>query len=147
MYYVSISRYWIENLILGFRPSRAFGCFRTAPSWRHNNHICQDSKLLASLLFPSWLIWSRNQVYICTYIYGLVDNRGHELTVLIAESFYSVKYGSLNITSIIPLYNLFCFCFPMFLYNLQYWHSLYWLGFNLKKKSCRKSKRIQSTAW
>ena len=65
----------------------------------------------------------------------------------IAESSYSVKYGSSNITSIVPSNNLFCFMsFQIFsLNNLQYWHFLCCFGFNLKKKSCRKSKYLQST--
>ena len=38
------------------------------------------------------------------------------------------------------------FKFPdVFLNNQLYWHYLYCLGFNLKKKSCRKSKYLKST--
>ena len=40
-------------------------------------------------------------------------------TFISAEPFYFVKYGSSNISSIIPSNNLFCF---MSFNNLQYWH-------------------------
>ena len=64
----------------------------------------------------------------------------------LAESFYSVKYGSSNITSNIPSNNLFVLLVSRcFLNNLQYWHFLYCFGLNLKKTSCRKSKYLQST--
>ena len=40
-----------------------------------------------------------------------------------AKSFYYVKYGSSNISSIILSNNLFCFMsFQIFLNKLQYWH-------------------------
>ena len=56
-------------------------------------------------------------------------------SVAIVESFYSVKYGSSNITSVILSNNLFGFMsFQMFvLNNLKYWHLLYYFDFNLKK--------------
>ena len=38
-----------------------------------------------------------------------------------------------------------CFQMVFFLSNQLNWHSLYCFGFNLKKKSCRKSKYLQST--
>ena len=48
-----------------------------------------------------------------------------------AESFYSVKYGLSNITSIIPSNNLFCFMsFQIFFLTIcnMYWHFvLFWL--------------------
>ena len=58
----------------------------------------------------------------------------------IAESFYSVKYGSSNITSFIPSNHLLCFMsFQMqFFNNLQMLAFFYSFGFNLKKKMLQK---------
>ena len=63
------------------------------------------------------------------------------ICITMAKSFYSVKYGSSNVTSFI-LSNIF-FCFMSFQTFFQTTCNMdiffYCFGFNLKKKSCRKS--------
>ena len=61
-----------------------------------------------------------------------------------AEVFHYVNYVKVNYS--VKNSTVDCKYLLYFLLVYQvYWHFLYCFGFNLKKKSCRKSKYLQST--
>ena len=106
------------------RSQKFFCAHQTVSSWTYSH-----SKI--TFEFNGWLVESQKSLYSQSLV-------SKEVTK--AESFYSVKYGSSNITSIVSSNNLFSLWVSrwVFINNQLYWRFLHCFDFNLKKNLVEK---------